>query len=53
MSGVIETSFFHPQNVGFFNSKSGQVVDANQTIDCGLMMDVKISKDKHISKWVD
>ena len=28
--------FFSPKNVGFFDSKLGQVTDVNQTIACGL-----------------
>ena len=28
--------FFSPKNVGFLNSKLGQVTDMNQTIACGL-----------------
>ena len=28
--------FFSPKNVGFLNSKLGQVTDTNQTIACGL-----------------
>ena len=33
MLTVVETSFFHPKNVGFFNSKLGQVAGANQIIN--------------------
>ena len=33
MVAVVETSFFRPKNVGFFNSKLGQVADANQIIN--------------------
>ena len=37
MSAVVEASFFHPKNVGCFNSKLGQAADMNQTVDCGLI----------------
>ena len=30
MSAVVETSFFHPKNVGFLNSKLWWAADANQ-----------------------
>ena len=30
---VVETSFFRPKNVGFFNSKLGRAADANRTIN--------------------
>ena len=37
MLAIVEISFFHPKNVGCFDSKLGLVADdANQTIDCGL-----------------
>ena len=40
MSGVVETSFFHPKNVRFSNSKLGWVADANhkQLTDCGARL---------------
>ena len=33
MSSVVEVSFFHPTNVGFFNSKLGLVAYADRTIN--------------------
>ena len=33
MLGVVETSFFHPKNIGLSNSKLGRVADANQIIN--------------------
>ena len=32
-STVVKISFFHPQNVRFFNSKLGWAADTNQTIN--------------------
>ena len=33
MSAVVETSFFRPKNVRFFNSKLGLVADVNRTVN--------------------
>ena len=33
MSVVVETSFFHPKNVGFFNSKLRRAADVNWEIN--------------------
>ena len=33
MSAVVKTSFFHPKNVGFLNSKWGWAAEANPTIN--------------------
>ena len=33
MLAVLETSFFHPKNVGLFNSKFRWVADANRTVN--------------------
>ena len=33
MLAIVDTLFFHPQNVGLFNLKSGQTADTNQAIN--------------------